>query len=707
MIAFSLAAGTDEAAARETGEKNRSTGEQLVLLYPVQVESGTEDRATLEALGTTVRDTLAVTLQFMEDYRVEEAGKAGETSRAALGRRAEEAGAQNIIFGSIRGSAERIEVELSVYDRYEDEVSGPKAGSVASILDTFELADRLVVELVEDFSGMRVAYGQVRLMPEGAGGPYRVLIDRMEVGASIRTVEKLLVGEHRVEVVQERGEETITLADRELTVEEGKVYEVSFELPYLTGEEAGYFGGADRRIADRWIAGKSVTGTFSEVQRRAEEGAVLGLAGYERLAEKYGRWKAACDRYIGRSGSERPAGTEGGDFPTAAGLTGYRPGGRADFALVEAELLPAGPVWRSYRERHGQAPEVLSGLEQVDAGYRETGDAVLTFADINLDGSLDDFRDAGAVSGGRSSGAGASDVRLQEVYLAAGRENLYLGIDINRELRTNHLCEVVLEDGDASLELQLVQRQDEEGPIRWQAFVETAPTVDASVSTGNGEKAEFAMSGEAVEVAIPRAYVEAAEISGAVDTRITLKERFSSMVFEETGPLSLYIPEPEGASRIITGGLGRADGETGTQKGTGWMFPVTLGAFAQQFSTYPDTYNNTYFAAFLGAHYSWGSNLYWGFDAVVVPAIVDGPRIQPHLGLALSDQERVHTHLFSLMVLPMAVFDLIGLGGDGIFISPGYGYAYRQFTVNLVYPFWFVEGEFGAPGLYLGAGYSF
>lgn len=152
---------------------------------------------------------------------------------------------------------------------------------------------------------------------------------------------------------------------------------------------------------------------------------------------------------------------------------------------------------------------------------------------------------------------------------------------------------------------------------------------------------------------------------------------------------------------MIASGPLRATGKTGSQKGSGWMFPVTAGVFTQVVGADIES-ELTIPAGSAGVHYSWGEERYWGVDFIILGGDIGAGPGFPVPGLAITDQERVHTHLFNFLVLPMAIF-----GGKGVMFWPGYGYAFHRFLLHLNYPFWISDGGFGSPGMFIGAGYTF
>lgn len=629
---------------------------QRVLLYPISVEPGSRDREVLESLGVTVRDTLAVTLQFMEGFRVRQPDERGPTDAAGLAEYAVDQNVDNVIFGSIRGSGEEISVELFVYDRYEERISAPKRGTVRSLLDTFDMADRLVVELVEDFSGVRVAYGRINLVPLGPPDPYQVVIDGIHAGDSLRTVEKLLVGRHRVELLQERGGEEVVLLERELDIEEGRRYTIEVPRPFLTEAENNRFAGFDKDILAGWsgVAETDAAVMFNRaIQAANTEKEITGL---ERMYQKYSNWFDAYKVYVD---TEEP--DEETVFP---GI--LPPGSKADFVLLPDPLIPDDLLWEEADTRLRRQTEELQRFQEFLAAYRAEGRYMPPSVEAERPDQVD-WEDAGewAVdeTGERDFPPGSD---LSRLWIARSGEQLFLRLALAEgKANVGYRYHFLFENEENKLDLQVFWTGTE-----WQAKafdVRPGPTKELG-------SVDYKSTGDGLSLAVPLEYLAGRVLNERVGCSVevvTAEREFQ----DSLEPVPTFIPSGGlSDARIIAGTVVE---EQRSFEGTGWMFPLLTGAIMmEEYDGGPVGYT---WSVLTGVHYSFGYDLYWGIDALFFPTGTEGgPWMLPFASLIFGSEPDEVLHMVQLLPLPGP---LVG-GGDTVLIFAGYGFGWYRFTVN-------------------------
>ncbi len=170
----------------------------------VAVPATAEDDARLDTLAHVIADNLELTLRLIGEYvvqpRPEEAVSPSEVDAAA--RLAEAETLDYVVFGSVRAREDAATVfSISVYSRETQSVTLQREAVADSLFATFEVADELAAEILEAFTGRRIAYGQVLIGNlEGPGGDYRVFVDGSAVGNNVTRIERVLIGERLIEV---------------------------------------------------------------------------------------------------------------------------------------------------------------------------------------------------------------------------------------------------------------------------------------------------------------------------------------------------------------------------------------------------------------------------------------------------------------------------------------------------------------------------
>ncbi len=223
----------------------------------------TEDRTEAdgyEALAATVTDTVRVTLPLLGDYdvRMYDGERAVPNREAARELAADEA-VDNVVFGWVRLTAEgRPVVELSVYDRPADRVAVSATEEAPSLLDVFDAADVVLAEIMEGFTGERVAFGALELRPEPAAELDLMPDPEEPVFEARLDGEPLEEGEHDFDLIP-AGERELAvyrggvsgrqeIARQEVVLEEGETATVSFEVPAAVDEDRRLYEEARERL---------------------------------------------------------------------------------------------------------------------------------------------------------------------------------------------------------------------------------------------------------------------------------------------------------------------------------------------------------------------------------------------------------------------------------------------------------------------------
>jgi TolB-like protein len=199
----------------------------------------------LELLAPRARDESVSLLELSEQFRVHTVAPAVSRDlnlTAGTGVKELEAAAAGleadyILSGSVGPDRTgRLVLRMWVYDRAENRVltSSRTAGSMFDILES---AREATGELFTDLTGFQLAFGSLQLRRTGEEGVYEVLLDGRPVGTNRSVLNKVLVGEHRLEIRQNRMLGPHTLLSEAVPVQEGGRAVVEFEIPYLLPSE--------------------------------------------------------------------------------------------------------------------------------------------------------------------------------------------------------------------------------------------------------------------------------------------------------------------------------------------------------------------------------------------------------------------------------------------------------------------------------------
>jgi hypothetical protein len=264
----------------------------------VTMQQTGESDVALQALSESIGNTLKLTLSYLGKYELTATAEQMESADiTTLRRRAQAGNIDNIVFGRVGRDGEgRVGIELSVFDRYEDAVTVVQQGTAESIFDVFDLADALLVSLIEGFSGVRVEYGDLAI--EYIGEPLALVlqIDGRPLAGNPQSVPRLVAGEHRIVVrpVDPGSDPSRVFIDDTVAILAGRTTRLEINLPYLDDEETARLARLNRAIAAGWYDGSRQAEVESSFQEAFEllrssraVGAPESLASYEAWYRRY------------------------------------------------------------------------------------------------------------------------------------------------------------------------------------------------------------------------------------------------------------------------------------------------------------------------------------------------------------------------------------------------------------------------------------
>lgn len=210
-----------------------------VLVLPFESRTG---RAQDETIARTITDTVTLTLQLLGRYELSDPGNltsadAVDLTETDLDELAGEQRVDTLIYGTVLlDEAGALLFSLTVYDRAEERITVRAQSRAPSIFDVFDAADDLVRDAVSGFSGVRIAFGSLRVTTTDEG-EYLLYLDNSLAGENVSTLDRVLAGERLIEIRQRRGDLELLIHRESVLVEEGTTRTVTFSFPVVTEEE--------------------------------------------------------------------------------------------------------------------------------------------------------------------------------------------------------------------------------------------------------------------------------------------------------------------------------------------------------------------------------------------------------------------------------------------------------------------------------------
>ncbi|MGL1893519.1 MAG: hypothetical protein OCD02_17915 [Spirochaetaceae bacterium] len=203
----------------------------------------------IDNMGNTVNDVVALTLSLMNNYEVIRLDENINISSVDdLKLLSTEMGYDDIIFGECLIVDDGFRFSIRIYDRFKDSMTIETERDIESVMDSFEAADYLVNVLLEGLSGVRVNYGSLKLSTLRAD-PYRTEINKVDMGYGFNRIDKLITGNHIIEIYQDRGEGEILISTFNINLKEDDNYLLPSVVPWFTASQSETMDNLDRSIA--------------------------------------------------------------------------------------------------------------------------------------------------------------------------------------------------------------------------------------------------------------------------------------------------------------------------------------------------------------------------------------------------------------------------------------------------------------------------
>ncbi len=403
FIAIALLAAAAEAAPAQ-GALVR------VGVAPLQVAG---DPNRLGVLAGVVEKQLELTLRLLNRYNVRElAADAG--SLADLPAYSKRVNVDNLLYGKVSEDGDSIRIELSAFDRLKGAVSLTHVETAASILDVFDATDRLISSVVEGFSNVRVAYGDIQIQNDGLPGAYRVTLNGVDTGTTADQVSRVLAGTYQMKIVQDRLDGAASLFDSTVAVKEGETTTVPISVPYLTEAETARFNSLDAYLFAHWYE----EARKAEVQKKLDDAiSAISSSKAGSLFQEYGTRYARLRKLLGAA---------------AAGRVETAPVDTRTMPVVLAASAPTGSAAPAVSATPSAVTPSASDRGPDPLGIVLGGLRGIPYRQIHLSDGIDGWKgiDPVQVRPAGAPGAGTANHRVSRCFLARDLDNLYIGIEV-------------------------------------------------------------------------------------------------------------------------------------------------------------------------------------------------------------------------------------------------------------------------------------
>ena len=195
----------------------------------------------IENLGSSVTGTVSLSLALMGEYKIvnpeiTEEISSGTADNSYLKKLSDSKGYDDIVFGECSMTDSGYRISLSVYKNKEESVTTNAEQEFASLLDSFDAADRLVDILVEDLSGRKIYYGSLTLVSDSEER-FRTVINGVDMGEDFRSADRIITGRHMLELFQDRGSGEKPACVYDFEVKKDRRTTLSVSVPWLTDNE--------------------------------------------------------------------------------------------------------------------------------------------------------------------------------------------------------------------------------------------------------------------------------------------------------------------------------------------------------------------------------------------------------------------------------------------------------------------------------------
>ncbi len=215
-----------------------------IAVLPMSNETGD---AQYDAVCSTVTDTVALVLRFLDDYLVSTSDDDPDLERYnaadvdAVKTISEESVYDEILYGNAETTdSGGFKFTLSIYNRSKEAVIIQEEVTAETLLDIFNAADEITLALISHISDIHVGFGSIELIQESGKGFYQVYLDSKRVRNPKKLFKTVLNGSYTLTIHQERMKGDTVVFEKTVEVYEDQTTKVLFSIPPATEEDWDY-----------------------------------------------------------------------------------------------------------------------------------------------------------------------------------------------------------------------------------------------------------------------------------------------------------------------------------------------------------------------------------------------------------------------------------------------------------------------------------
>ena len=261
---------------------SQDTLKPRIAVFPLM--NPTED-VQVEIISENVRKTAELTLKMIDRYEVVETDvKKYDGNSEWFSSYSVENSIDSIIFGKADMREDgSILLEMSAYSRGDNSVTMTENETAETVFDIFDASDRLLVSMMESFSGMEhIGFGSVQIINKGEKGKYSVYIDNVPVEDNTEELPKILNGERILRIEQNRMLGPYIVKEESFFLNENEKKVLEFSIPGLTDAELLEITPLENYIDKNWenkYSSKKIDKNFEKLEE------LFAVTGYSTSAD--------------------------------------------------------------------------------------------------------------------------------------------------------------------------------------------------------------------------------------------------------------------------------------------------------------------------------------------------------------------------------------------------------------------------------------
>lgn len=193
-----------------------------------------EELSTGEALSATVQTTIQFMLRYLPNYELIET-ELYPDGQSALPAYMDENHLDNVIYGRLNQKDGLYTASLVLYSREQDQIMAMRQQSTESLMDIFDMADSLSIDILEAYLDRPLVFGSMAFKPNDPElKRFQVFINGSDAGVNLPPLARFLAGDYQIRVEELYADgRTRVVFDELVTLNEAESRVISFDrYPY-------------------------------------------------------------------------------------------------------------------------------------------------------------------------------------------------------------------------------------------------------------------------------------------------------------------------------------------------------------------------------------------------------------------------------------------------------------------------------------------